>query len=46
MDTQKLKKEFGSDITFWRGGIDTQQVLPHGNTEEVKDEVKKSIASV
>ncbi len=43
MDSAKLKKEFGKEITFWGGGIDTQQVLPHGSPQEVKDEVKKRI---
>ncbi len=43
MDTGKLKKEFGSDIVFWGGGIDTQHVLPHGTAQQVKDEVKRRI---
>jgi len=43
MDTKQLKKEFGKDITFWGGGVDTQHVLPHGTPEEVKDEVKRRI---
>lgn len=42
MDTKKLKKEFGKDIVFW-GGIDTQQVLPRGTTQQVRDEVKRRI---
>ena len=43
MDTKKLKKEFGSDIVFWGGGCDTQNVLPNGTVKEVRDEVKKRI---
>lgn len=43
MDTKQLKKEFGKDITFWGGGVDTQHVLPHGTPKEVKDEVKRRI---
>jgi uroporphyrinogen decarboxylase len=43
MDTAKLKKEFGRDITFWGGGVDTQQVLPHGTPQEVRDEVRRRI---
>lgn len=43
MDTKKLKKEFGSDITFWGGGIDMQKILPQGSTQEIKDEVKRRI---
>ncbi len=43
MDTRKLKAEFGKDITFWGGGIDTQFVLPFGKPQEVRDEVKRRI---
>ncbi len=43
MDTSELKREFGKDITFWGGGIDTQHVLPKGSKQEVIDEVKRRI---
>lgn len=43
MDTKKLKKEFGDVLTFWGGGIDTQEVLPKGTPDEVKEEVKRRI---
>jgi uroporphyrinogen decarboxylase len=43
MDTAKLKKDFGRYITFWGGGVDTQNILPYGNTSEVKEEVKRRI---
>lgn len=43
MDTNELKREFGDDITFWGGGIDTQYVLPRGSKQEIEDEVKKRI---
>ncbi|MBC8386671.1 MAG: hypothetical protein H8E13_01280, partial [Actinobacteria bacterium] len=43
MDTKRLKKEFGKDITFWGGGIDTQRVLPFGTPHDVKEEVRKRI---
>lgn len=43
MDTKQLKKQFGKDLTFWGGGVDTQHVLPHGTPAEVKDEVKRRI---
>ena len=42
MDTARLKREFGDALTFW-GGIDTQEVLPHGTPQEVKDEVRRRI---
>jgi uroporphyrinogen decarboxylase len=43
MDTRKLKAEYGKDIVFWGGGVDTQQVLPFGSREEVITEVKHRI---
>lgn len=43
MDTRRLKKEYGQDIVFWGGGVDTQHVLPFGRPEEVADEVKRRI---
>lgn len=41
-DTKKLKEEFGSAITFC-GGIDTQNVLPHGTPDDVEREVCQRI---
>ena len=41
MDTKWLKREFGSDITFWGAGCDSQAILPYGTPEEVADEVKR-----
>ena len=43
MDPVMLKREFGNDLTFWGGGIDTQNILPHGTTSEVRDEVNRMI---
>jgi len=43
MDTKKLKKEFGKDLTFWGGGVDTQHILPYGTPRQVKEEVKRRI---
>ena len=43
MDTARLKKEFGKELSFWGGGVDTQDILPHGTPQQVKDEVKKRI---
>jgi uroporphyrinogen decarboxylase len=43
MDTRRLKKEYGQDIVFWGGGVDTQHVLPFDRPEEVADEVKRRI---
>lgn len=43
MDTRQLKKDFGADIVFWGGGVDTQHVLPFGTPEEVANEVMRRI---
>jgi hypothetical protein len=39
MDGETLKREYGKDITFWGGGIDTQKTLPFGSQEEVRVQV-------
>ncbi len=43
MDPVRLKKEFGKDITFWGGGVNTRNILNRGTPEEVKDDVRKNI---
>jgi uroporphyrinogen decarboxylase len=43
MEPDKLKREFGKDITFWGAGIDTRTVLNKGTVKEVKYQVKKRI---
>jgi hypothetical protein len=39
MDPEQLKANFGDQLTFWGGGVDTQRVLPFGTTAEVRDQV-------
>ena len=43
MEPERLKREFGRDITFWGGGCDTRNILNHATPDEVKDHVKKRI---
>jgi uroporphyrinogen decarboxylase len=43
MDTKALKADFGTEIVFWGGGVDTQRVLPFGTPHEVVEEVKRRI---
>jgi uroporphyrinogen decarboxylase len=43
MEPYQLKKDFGRDIVFWGGGVDTQKILPSGTVIEVADDVKKNI---
>ncbi len=42
-DTRKFKKEFGDDLTIWGGSCDTQQILPFGTADQVRDETKRRI---
>lgn len=46
MEPYQLKKDFGKDIVFWGGGIDTQKILPTGTVAEVNENVKKNIAAL
>lgn len=40
MSADELHREFGSDILFV-GGVDTQDLLPFGSPQQVRDEVKR-----
>jgi hypothetical protein len=39
MDPRRLKAEFGRDLVFWGGGVDTQKTLAFGTPAEVRAEV-------
>jgi hypothetical protein len=43
MDPRALKREFGKDIVFWGGGLDTQRTLPFGAPQDVYREVRERI---
>jgi hypothetical protein len=43
MDAAELKAEFGSRITFWGGGVDTQRILPFGTPDEVRAQVRERL---
>lgn len=34
-----LKRDYGRDLVFWGGGVDTQKTLPFGTPEQVREEV-------
>lgn len=41
MEAAGLKERFGDRLTFWGGGIDTQQTLPFGTPDEVRAQVRE-----
>ncbi|MCP4401053.1 MAG: methyltransferase [bacterium] len=43
MQPDRLKQEFGKDITFWGGGADTRSVLNRATPAEVKEHVKRQL---
>lgn len=43
MEPIGLKRDFGDDIVFWGGGVDTQTVLPFGTLDEVRAQVRERI---
>ncbi len=43
MEPVALKHDFGNDLVFWGGGVDTQGILPTGTPQEVRDDVRRNI---
>jgi uroporphyrinogen decarboxylase len=43
MEPEKLKREFGKDITFWGGAVDPQHCLSFCTPEEVKGQAMHNI---
>jgi len=41
MEPERLKREFGRDLTFWGGGCDTQSVLPQGTERDIDEHVRE-----
>jgi uroporphyrinogen decarboxylase len=46
MEPLALKRDFGDVLTFWGGGVDTQDVLPHGTPAQVKDDARRNIEAL
>lgn len=42
MDAARLKEEFGRDIVFWGGGVDTQKSMLFNSPDQIKEEVKRN----
>ncbi len=38
-----LKQQFGQQLTFWGGGIDSQHVLPSATPGQVREDVRKNL---
>ena len=41
MEPAELKTEYGERITFWGGGCDTGDILPHASPDQVAAHVRK-----
>jgi hypothetical protein len=41
MEAAMLKDRFGSQLTFWGGGVDTQKTLPFGSPDEIRAQVQE-----
>jgi uroporphyrinogen decarboxylase len=46
MDSPGLKREFGRDLAFWGGGVDTQGVLGSGTAGDVRAEVRRRVGDL
>lgn len=46
MEPAALKRDFGRDLVFWGGGVDTQGVLPTGTPQEVRDDVLRNVETL
>ena len=46
MQPEKLKQEFGREITFWGGGCDTRHILNRGTPQQVIDHVRHNIETL
>ena len=43
MEPRALKRDFGKDVSFWGGGVDTQGVLAGGTPAQVADDVRRNL---
>jgi uroporphyrinogen decarboxylase len=46
MDLRELKQEFGQDLVFWGGGVDTQRLLGTGTPAEITAHVRRNIGAL
>ncbi len=43
MEPTRLKRDFGSEVTFWGGGVDPREILNRGTPTQVADDVKRRL---
>jgi uroporphyrinogen decarboxylase len=43
MESKALKRDFGQEIVFWGGTVDTQGVFTDGTPQQVRDEVRRRV---
>ena len=43
MAPETLKERYGDRMSFWGGGVDTQQTLPFGTADDVRGEVRERV---
>jgi uroporphyrinogen decarboxylase len=46
MDLRELKAEFGRDLVFWGGGVDTQGILGTSSPDEIQEHVRRNIEAL
>ncbi len=46
MDPAALKKQFGDQMVFWGGGIDSQHILPTASPEVVREHVRRNVEAL
>jgi len=46
MQLDRLKRQFGRDLTFWGGGCDTRDILPRGTPDQVRRHVRQQVATM
>ena len=46
MDLPELKREFGRDLVFWGGGVDTQRVLGTATPQQIRDHVRRNVEAL
>jgi uroporphyrinogen decarboxylase len=46
MEPAGLKRDFGRDVCFWGGGVDTQGVLSRGTPQEVAEDTRRNLEAL